>query len=135
MAKNLDPHEASAAREDARRLEAEADTGEPYPDGTVISRPNQASRMFNVRLSEEQFAAIQEIREPAPADVHDGPSVAPGPTRQGTPRVLTSAAGHLVRRRCASHGVRGETWYVRTRLHICASVRTDRASEPPREVR
>ena len=63
MAKNLDPHEASAAREDARRLEAEADTGEPYPDGTVIRRPNQASRMFNVRLSEEQFAAIQEIAE------------------------------------------------------------------------
>ena len=63
MAKNLDPHEASAAREDARRLEAEADTGEPFPDGTVISRPNQASRMFNVRLSEEQFAAIQEIAE------------------------------------------------------------------------
>jgi uncharacterized protein YbaP (TraB family) len=63
MARNLEPHEASAAREDARRLEAEADTGEPYPNGTVISRPNQASRMFNVRLSEEQFAAIQEIAE------------------------------------------------------------------------
>jgi hypothetical protein len=63
MARNLEPHEASAAREDARRLEAEADNGEPYTDGTVISRPNQASRMFNVRLSEEQFAAIQEIAE------------------------------------------------------------------------
>ena len=63
MAKNLEPHEDSAARGDARRLEAEADTGEPYPDGTVISRPNQASRMFNVRLSEEQFAAIQDIAE------------------------------------------------------------------------
>jgi len=89
MAKNLDPHEASVAREDARRLEAEADTGEPYPDGTVISRSNQTSRMFTVRLSEEQFAAIQrDRREPAPAVVHDGPSVAPGPTRQGTPRIL-----------------------------------------------
>jgi hypothetical protein len=63
MAKDLDPHEAGAAREDARRLEAQAVTGEPYPDGTVISRPNQASRMFDVRLSEEQFAAIQEIAE------------------------------------------------------------------------
>ncbi|MDP5183258.1 hypothetical protein QOZ88_11465 [Blastococcus sp. BMG 814] len=63
MAKNLDPHEASAAREDARRLEAQADIGEPYPDGTAISRPNQASRMFDVRLSEEQFAPIQEIAE------------------------------------------------------------------------
>jgi hypothetical protein len=47
----------------SRRLEGEADTGEPYPEGTVISRSNQASRMFNVRLSEEQFAAIQEIAE------------------------------------------------------------------------
>jgi uncharacterized protein YbaP (TraB family) len=63
MAKNRDPHEAGAAREDARRLEAEADAGEPYPDDSVLSRPNQASRMFNVRLSEEQFAAIQEIAE------------------------------------------------------------------------
>ena len=63
MAKNLEPHEASAAREDARRLEAEASTGEPYPEGTVISRSNQGSRMFNVRLSEEQFAAIQAAAE------------------------------------------------------------------------
>lgn len=63
MAKNLDPHEAGAAREDARRLEGEVDTGEPYPEGTDISRPNQASRMFNVRLSADQFVAIQEIAE------------------------------------------------------------------------
>jgi hypothetical protein len=63
MAKNLDPHDAGAAREDARRLEAEASAGEPYPEGTVISRSNQASRMFNVRLSEEQFAAIQAAAE------------------------------------------------------------------------
>ncbi|MCU1614288.1 MAG: uncharacterized protein JWO98_1828 [Frankiales bacterium] len=63
MAKNLDPHEAGAARADARRLEAEAGTGEPYPEGTIISRSNQASRMFNVRLSEEQFAAIQDVAE------------------------------------------------------------------------
>jgi hypothetical protein len=63
MAENLDPHEAGALREDARRLEAEAASGEPYPEGTVISRPNQASRMFNVRLSEEQFAAIQDVAE------------------------------------------------------------------------
>jgi hypothetical protein len=63
MAKNRDPHEAGAAREDARRLEAEADAGEPYPDDSVLSRPNQASRMFNVRLSEEQFAAIQGVAE------------------------------------------------------------------------
>jgi hypothetical protein len=63
MAKNLDPHEAGALREDARRLETEAASGEPYPEDTVTSRPNQASRMFNVRLSEEQFAAIQDVAE------------------------------------------------------------------------
>lgn len=63
MAKDLDPRGSGAAREDARRLEAGADTDGPYPEGTVISRPNQASRMFNVRLSEEQFVAIQEIAE------------------------------------------------------------------------
>jgi hypothetical protein len=60
IAKNVDPHEAGATREDARRLEA-ADAGEPYSKSTLISRPNQASRMFNVRLSEEQFAAIQHL--------------------------------------------------------------------------
>lgn len=63
MAKKLEPHEASAARADARRLEADAASAEPYPEGTVISRPNQTSRMFNVRLSEEQFAAIQDVAE------------------------------------------------------------------------
>lgn len=63
MAKDLDPQEARALREDARRLEVEAEIGEPYPDGTTISRPNQASRMFNVRLTEEQFAAIQDVAE------------------------------------------------------------------------
>ena len=63
MAKSLDPEEAGIAREDARRLEAGASTGEPYPEGTVISRSNPASRMFNVRLSEEQFVAIQTAAE------------------------------------------------------------------------
>src|SRR5829696_4860721 len=62
MAKKLDPHEASAAREDARRLEAEADVGEPYPDGTVISRPSQASRMFNVRSRTN--SSLQSKRSP-----------------------------------------------------------------------
>ncbi|CCH87963.1 conserved protein of unknown function [Modestobacter italicus] len=56
-------HEAGAAREYARRREAEAGTGEPFPDGTFTSRPNQASRMFDVRLSDERFAAVQEIAE------------------------------------------------------------------------
>ena len=52
-----------ALREDAQRLEGEASTGEPYPDGTVISRSSQAGRTFNVRLSEEQVAAIQAAAE------------------------------------------------------------------------
>lgn len=61
MANKLDPAAARAAREDARRLEAAAHAEEPYPAGTTISRPNQTSRMFNVRLTDEQFAAIQQL--------------------------------------------------------------------------
>lgn len=63
MARRLDPKIARAAREDARRLEAEADRDEPYPAGTSVGRPNHASRMFNVRLTEEQFGAIQHLAE------------------------------------------------------------------------
>jgi hypothetical protein len=61
MVKKLDPKVARAAREDARRLEAEAERDEPYPEDTVVSRPNQGSRMFNVRLTEEQYAAIHDL--------------------------------------------------------------------------
>jgi len=57
----LDPKTARALREDARRLEAEAEREEPYPKRTVVSRPNQASRMFNVRLTEEQYSAIRDL--------------------------------------------------------------------------
>lgn len=49
------------ARADARRLETESATTDEYPDGTTVSRPNQPSRMFNVRLTDEQFTAIQEL--------------------------------------------------------------------------
>lgn len=49
----------SAMREDARRLEQQADSTEPYPDVTAISRPNAPSGMFNLRLSDEQFEAMQ----------------------------------------------------------------------------
>jgi hypothetical protein len=59
MAKKLDPKTARAAREDARALERHAESTEVYPAGTTVSRPNQPSRMFNVRLSEEQFAELQ----------------------------------------------------------------------------
>jgi len=51
----------AALRKDARRLEQHADSDEPYPAGTVISRPNAQSRMFNLRLSDEQFEALQAV--------------------------------------------------------------------------
>jgi hypothetical protein len=59
VAKKLEPKTARAAREDARALEHHAEASEAYPAGTTVSRPNQPSRMFNVRLSEEQFAELQ----------------------------------------------------------------------------
>jgi hypothetical protein len=61
MANKLDSATARAAREDARRMERQASHDEPYPDSVTISRANQPSRMFNVRLTEEQFAAIHEL--------------------------------------------------------------------------
>jgi hypothetical protein len=63
MAKKLDRKVAGEARGDARRLERQADSIEPYPADTVISRPNAPSRMFNVRLSEEQYEALQELAD------------------------------------------------------------------------
>ncbi len=59
MAKKFDPKTVRALREDARKLERQAESNEPYPVGTRVSRPNQPSRMFNVRLTEEQFAELQ----------------------------------------------------------------------------
>jgi len=55
----LDPKTARALREDARGLEQQVESNEPYPAGTTVSRPNQPSRMFNVRLTEQQFAELQ----------------------------------------------------------------------------
>lgn len=49
------------ARSSRRRLEQHADSTEPYPADTVIGRPNASSRMFNVRLSEEQYETLQEL--------------------------------------------------------------------------
>jgi hypothetical protein len=63
MANKLDPKIADAARAEARRLEAEAERDAPYPPGTKVSRPNQPTRMFNLRLTEEQFSAIQQLAE------------------------------------------------------------------------
>jgi hypothetical protein len=61
MAKKLDSVTARAAREDARRLEKQAAKTGAYPESTVLGRANQPSRMFNLRLTEEQYAAIQEL--------------------------------------------------------------------------
>ncbi len=61
MTKKLDDNAAAALREDAHRLEQHANSCEPYPEGTVISRPNGPSRMLNLRLSDEQFGASQQI--------------------------------------------------------------------------
>lgn len=59
MAKRTD--EAAAARRDARRLERQANSRTAYPPGTKISRPNMPSRMFNLRLSEEQYVALEKM--------------------------------------------------------------------------
>jgi hypothetical protein len=61
MAKELHEETARALRADARQLENAADSDEPYPPGTTISRPNKPSRMFNVRLTDEQYANLQQL--------------------------------------------------------------------------
>jgi hypothetical protein len=50
-----------AQRKDARALEAESSSIAPYPPGTRITRPNRPSRMFNVRLTDEQFKELQDL--------------------------------------------------------------------------
>lgn len=61
MTNEPDEESIETLREDARRLEQHAGSSKPYPEGTVISRPNAPSRMFNLRLSDEQFDALQQI--------------------------------------------------------------------------
>lgn len=63
MTKKLDPQAARAARADARRLEAESESEstDPYPEGTAITRPNRPSRMFNLRLTGEQFSELHAM--------------------------------------------------------------------------
>jgi hypothetical protein len=59
MAKTLDDRTARTARADARGLEQQAEATGNYPADTVVTHPNQPSRMFNLRLSEDQYAALQ----------------------------------------------------------------------------
>ncbi|RCW45155.1 hypothetical protein DFQ14_103119 [Halopolyspora algeriensis] len=61
MTKRLDEATERAARADARALEAEAEATGPYPPDTRVTRPNRPSRMFNLRLTEEQFTELQEL--------------------------------------------------------------------------
>jgi hypothetical protein len=61
MAKKLDEQTARAARKDARSLEEHAGDDAPYPAGTTIERPNRPSRMFNLRLTDEQYDQLQEL--------------------------------------------------------------------------
>lgn len=61
MTKKLDAETERAARADARRLEAELEATAPYPASTRITRPNRPSRMFNFRLTDEQFSELQRL--------------------------------------------------------------------------
>lgn len=61
MTDKLDPQTARAVRADARRLEAEAESTDPYPEGVTISRPNRPSRMFNLRLTDEQLSELHAL--------------------------------------------------------------------------
>jgi len=60
MTKNLDDHTAAAARADARALEHNAGATGSYPESTHIRRPNRPSRMFNLRLTDEQYQQLRE---------------------------------------------------------------------------
>jgi hypothetical protein len=61
VAKKINPNAMAELRDDARRLEKHAGSSKPYPKGTPVSRPNLPSRLFNVRLSDEQYAALQKL--------------------------------------------------------------------------
>ena len=63
MAKELDPQLAAALHAESIEMEKDADSMEPFPPGTRITMPNQASRIFNLRLTEEQFADLQAMAE------------------------------------------------------------------------
>ncbi len=61
MTKKLDIQTERAVRADARALEVEAGSTEPYPADMQITRSNRPSRMFNVRLTDEQFNELQRL--------------------------------------------------------------------------
>lgn len=63
MSKQMEPQAAAKARADARRLEKHADDTSEYPAGTVIRRSQGPSRMFNVRLTDEQYQQLEEMAQ------------------------------------------------------------------------
>ena len=63
MAEELDPELMAALRAESVEMETNADSMEPFPPGTRITMPNQPSRVFNLRLTEDQFAALQQVAE------------------------------------------------------------------------
>ena len=61
MSKQLDARTAAKLRADARELEKYADVDDRYPAGTVVRRGHGPSRMFNVRLTDEQYQQLEEV--------------------------------------------------------------------------
>ena len=61
MSKRLDARTAATLRADARTLEEHADSHDKYPAGTVVRRGQGPSRMFNVRLSDEQYQQLEQV--------------------------------------------------------------------------
>lgn len=57
----LDDETIEAVRTDARAVEAHADDTEPYPPDVRISRLNRASRIFNLRLNDQQYEEITDL--------------------------------------------------------------------------
>lgn len=60
MSKQLDPDIAAEVRADARTLEKHAGDEGTYPAGTAVRRGRGSSRMFNVRLTDEQYQQLEE---------------------------------------------------------------------------
>jgi len=63
MISDADAEIKQAASEDARELEVDSHATGPYPAGTRISRPNRPTRMFNLRLTEDQFKDLEDAAD------------------------------------------------------------------------
>jgi hypothetical protein len=61
MSKRLDARTTAKLRADARKLEKYADAEDEYPAGTTVRRGQGPSRMFNVRLTDEQYEQLEEV--------------------------------------------------------------------------